>query len=98
MNNVYYNPEKKLLVIKDRNDKPVKAYGGNIAVRKYQEMNKRTNTRLMTRTDLQAELELCKSVVLRSVNLPPDIQTDYQRRYRITKKRLEQIENSLSKI
>ena len=96
MNQVYYNPDKKLLVITDRQAKPVAAYGGPIAARKYAQLHRR-QLPANSRTDRQNELELCRSVLLNTTDLPPDIRAEYQKRYRMAKKQLEQKENSLIK-
>lgn len=97
MNNLYYNKVKRLLVVTDNRFKPVKAYGGAIAGRKYKELKKQMNQPRLSHKDLQTEIELCKSVLLKSQNLPAELRAEYQKRYRTAKKLLEQIENSLIK-
>ena len=97
MNNAYFNHDKSMLVVTDEQFKPVVAFSGQIARRKYQQFKQRTAARPLSRKDLQTELDLCRSVLLNAPDLPPDIRADYQKRYRTAKKQLEQIENSLIK-
>ena len=97
MNNAYFNQDKSLLVVTDEQFKPVVAFSGQIARRKYEQFKKRTAKRKLSRKDLQTEIELCKSVLLNTTDLPNDLRADYQKRYRTAQKELEQLENSLIK-
>jgi hypothetical protein len=91
MQNYYFNQEKSLLVLTDENYKPVKAFAGNIARKKFKEITVKPSFQ-----DLQKELELCKSVLLNSPeDLPADIRADYQRRYRQLKKAVETAQTEL---
>ena len=94
--NFYFNRSKLLLVILNDNLQPVGGYGGNLALKKYRELTRKKAVK-PSRKDLMDELELCRSVLLKSVNLPPELRADYQKRYRTAKKQLEQLENELIK-
>jgi len=89
--NFYYNKETSFLAILDENFNPVIGYSGNIAKRKYAELS----SKKPSITDLKAELELCKSVLLKSPELEPEIRMTYQRKYRKLKKAIEKAENEL---
>jgi len=95
--NYYFNAEKRLLVLLDENYKPVMGYSGKIALDKYREVMVKP-AKKPSRNDLLQEIELCKSVLLNQPDdLPADIRSDYQKRYRVAKKMLEQFENKLIK-
>ena len=94
--NFYFNRSKLLLVILNDNLQPVGGYGGNLAHKKYLELTRKKAVK-PSRKDLMDELELCRSVLLNSVEIPPEIRSDYQKRYRTAKKQLEQLENELIK-
>lgn len=95
--NFYFNKSKLLLIILNDNLQPVGGYGGNLALKKYRELTAKQPAK-PSGTDLRNEIELCKLVLLNSVEMPPEIRSDYQRRYRTAKKQLEQLENELIKI
>jgi hypothetical protein len=88
--NYLYKKDDNLLILTDENYKPYAAFKGRIAKRKYQEIKAKVSI-----TDIRAELELCKSVLLNSPDLPADIRADYQRRYRRLKKAVATAQNEL---
>jgi hypothetical protein len=92
--NYYYDKDKSLLILTDDNFKPYAAFSGNIGRQKYQEVK----AQKLSITDIKAELEICRSVLLQGPeDMAADIRADYQRRYRIVKNMLRQAENQLIK-
>jgi len=91
--NFYYNKTTATLAILDKELRPVIGYSGNIAKRKYQELkNKKTSLK-----DLKDEMDICKSILLNTPDLEPEIRASYQKRYRELKKSIEIEENKLIK-
>jgi len=90
--NYLFNPDNNLLIITDENNKPVSACSGRRAIKRYRELRMQKKSI----TDIKAEMELCKSVLLNSPeDLPVDIRADYQRRYRQLKKAVETAQTEL---